>query len=216
MAGVRHHNNIVPASNGSGLAFFGPLRAGTTLKAVIVSTVTSEGVTGITDGHSNTWTEDVDTTVGAFRFEIWSAPNGTSGTTTAAVTWSAFTGSSKRVWLVEILSVGSLTDGASDTHDQAGAEDPLTLASLTSAGKGVALLVVATDTAHSFSSWSGDGVFLDMSGGTSSRAAYSIIDDGESLAPLLEVSATETGESLLMAFYDSGGGGGGETAHVFS
>jgi hypothetical protein len=75
--------------------------------------------------------------------------------------------------------------------------------------------MVVTDTAHSFSAWTGAGAYVDMQGGSSTRGAYSIISNGESIAPTMTNLATETGESLLMAFYDDGGGVGGEHSYVF-
>ncbi len=214
MAGARQYGTGVPASNGANVSYANNVRTGTKLYICTLSTVTSEGITGITDTHGNTWSEEIDSTIGACRIEIWSASNGTSGANAVATTWSAFTASSKRIWLVEVLPLGSMSAGASDTHDQAGAEDPMTLASITSGGKGIALLVAFTDTSHSFSAWTGAGIFLDMGGGSTSRGAIAVIDNGESLAPTMDNTGTETGESLLMAFYDSGGSGGGEHAYV--
>ncbi len=214
MAGVRTFVTTSPASNGASNGTTYPAITGSRVYVCSLSTVTSEAITSISDTLGNTYAEDIDSTVGAFRFEIWSAANGSSGTNSPAVTYSAFTGSTKRLWIYEVVSVGALSAGASDTHDQTSAENPLTLASITAGGDGVAFLMVATDTAHNFSAWTGAGAYVDMSGGSSSRGAYSIISNGESIAPTMTNLATETGESLLMAFYDSGGGGG-EHSHVF-
>ncbi len=215
MAGVRSFVTTSPASNGANNSLTYPVLSGTRIYVCSLSTVTSEGITSIADTHGNTYTEDIDTTVGAFRFEIWSAANGTSGANQPAVTYSAFTSLTKRLWIYEVVSVGTLSAGASDTHDQASAQDPMTLASITAGGTGVAFLMVATDTAHTFTAWTGTGAYVDMQGGSSSRGAYSIISNGESIAPTMDNTGTETGESLIMAFYDSGGGAGGEHSHVF-
>jgi hypothetical protein len=219
MAGVRTFVTASPGSNGASIATTYPAITGSRIYVCSLSTVTSEAISSIADTLGNTYSEDIDSTVGAFRFEIWSAPNGSSGANSPAVTYSAFTAATKRLWIYEVVSVGTLSAGASDTHDQAAAQNPMTLASITSGGIGVAFLMVATDTAHTFSAWTGSGAYVDMQGGSSSRGAYAIISNGESIAPTMTNLATESGESLLMAFYDDGGGGpggGGETSHVFS
>lgn len=214
MAAVRQHRTEGSGSNPDTFVFTEDVRVGTALCVLVISTVTTEGVTGITDDDSNTWTEAFDQVVGAVRFEIWRAPSGATGALTLTVTWSAHT-VAKRIWQIETFIQGTLSNGSSDTHEVAVAEDPLTLASLTAGGDGVAFCVLATDSAHTLTAWTGNPFWFDMSGGTAARAGYTVFENGESLAPTLDCSTTETGDSMLMEFLDSGGGGGGEHSHVF-
>lgn len=217
MAGVRQFINVLPAAGiPTTAAFSHNVNTGTRLVAVFFSSVTSESVSSLSDTLGNTWTERADVTVGAFRFEVWDAPSGSSGANTVSITFSAFTSLSKRVWLAEIAYVGTLSFGSSASFDQTVAQDPMTLATLTATDDGVAFVVLGTDTTYTFSSWDGPHFWQDMAGGGSSRAAYKIVVNGESLAPTLNATTTESGESLIAVYYDAASvGGSGETAYVF-
>lgn len=215
MARVRQFLNDASGANPDTFVFPANVVSGSVLFALINSSVTTEGVTSITDDDGNTWTEAFDTVVGSNRFEIWKAPSGASGSLTITITWSAHT-SAKRVHIVEVLKDGTLSNGNSDTHEVTVGEDPLTLASITASGNGVAFCMLTTDTAHTLTAWAGTPFFFDMGGGTATRAGFAETISGESVAPTLNVTTTETGDSIIMEFVDSGAaGGGGEHSFTF-
>lgn len=213
MAAVRQYRTEASGSNPDTFSFSHDVFAGSTLFLLSLSSVTTEAITGITDDDGNAWTEAFDQVVGAVRLEIWRAPSGAAGSLAVTVTWSAHT-AAKRIWQAEALSFGSLSNGSNDTHEVAVAEDPMTLASLTASGNGIAFWLLATDSAHTLTGWTGTPFVFDMGSGTAARAGFAVFKSGESLAATLNCSTTESGDSMVMEFLDSGGGGGG--AHSFA
>lgn len=203
-----------PTSNPETTAYPQNVIAASTLFLLSFSNVTSESITGITDTLSNTWAQVHDNTIGAFRLEIWKAPNtGGAGANTTSVTYSALTASSKRIWIVEVIGNATLSDGPSNTLDTVTPVDPLPCATLTVDTEGIAFTIVGTDSSYTFQQW--DDFWEDFGGGSTSRAAYKNINSvTTSLVPALNASTTESGESLTAAFYDSAAGAG-ESSHVF-
>lgn len=206
--------NFVIVTNPDDVAFPQNNVANSTLFMLSLSTVTSESITGITDTLSNTWAQVHDETIGSFRLEIWKAPNtGGAGANTATITYSAFTGGSKRVWLIEVIGNITLSNGPSNTLNTASPVDPLPGATLTVDTEGIAFCIIGTDSSYTFQEW--DDFWEDLGGGSTSRACYKNINSKTtSLVPALDASTTESGESLTAAFYDSPSGGG-EASSVF-
>lgn len=184
------------------------------------SNVTTEVVTGITDTRSSTYSQLFDITIDATRFELWSAPLGSSGANTVSVTYSAVTSASKRVWIWEGGDQGTVSAGPSNSANRTSGADPIQSATLTVDAVGVAFTVIRTDDAHVFSAWEDtSGQWIDMGGGSTSRAAFrSIGPSTPNLAPALNVSANETGDVATMAVYDQAAAGGGDVigARIFT
>ncbi len=200
------------------VAFPANVRASTAIFFCSLSTVTTESITGITDTRGNTYTEQLDITVGAFRFEIWTAPNPNAGANTVSPSYTATVGS-HRGWVIEIGDMGSFTIGSSASLDQTVAQDPMTLAALTSlTANGIALVVLATDTASTLAGYTdadGGPTWVNMGSGGSSHAAYRLVGPSTpNISPKADFSTTETGESVILAVASAASGGAASAAYV--
>jgi hypothetical protein len=214
MAAVRQHLTGT-INDGATQAYAFGVRAGSKLVYLSGNSNTGQSISTITDTQGNSWAQVDDVTVSSFRFERWEATAGSTGANTITANFNSFV-AAPRIWLAEVVGIGTLTAVSGTSFDQTSAQDPMTLATFTATGNGIYFVILATDSAHTFVGFLVHPVH-DMSGGSSTRGGWGVMQNTESLAPTIDFSTTESGESLICPYNDSGGvGGGGETAHVFS
>jgi hypothetical protein len=184
-----------------------PVVVGSTLVLLTTSRVSSEIVSTVTDTFSNPWVKGAGVVVGSFRLELWYAPSGTAGTNEVTITFSAHT-SNKRLWVLEFTGMGARTLGPTAVLDNTTAVDPFPCATVAMALSGIGLTVVEMDGTAFVSSI--NAPWVNIGGGLNSFAAYAIRAPGEvptTLAPIYDLTATGSGESLTGAIYDAQSGG---------
>jgi hypothetical protein len=184
------------------LAFGSNVTAGSELFMV---TVVADGLTptvsGVSDTLLNTWTVVAAANTTGYRIEVWKAPSPSGGANTVTTTFSGNAANTGSMAIFEFSGMGVTTNGASNTLSISVAEDPLTLATLTATGPGVAFTAVRMINGFTLSSF-GDS-FVDAGGSTRARVAYRILASGASLAPTMDNSTTEAGESLTTVVYEA-------------
>jgi hypothetical protein len=211
MASVRQH--LTGSINDGGTqAYAFNVRSGSKLVYLSANGNTGQSISSITDTQGNTWTEVDDVTVGSNRLERWQATAGSTGANTITANFNSFV-AAPRIWLAEVTGLGTLTAVAGTSFDQTSAQDPMTLATFTASGNGIYFVILVTDSAHSFVGFLVNPAY-DMSGGSTTRGGWGVMQNGESIAPTADFTTTESGESLICPYTDSGGGGGSEHAYV--
>jgi hypothetical protein len=213
MASVRQHLTGT-INDGATQAYAFGVRAGSKLVYLSGNSNTGQSISTITDTQGNSWAQVDDVTVSSFRFERWEATAGSTGANTITANFSGFV-AGPRIWLAEVVSLGTLTAVAGTSFDQTSAQDPMTLATFTATGNGIYFVILATDSAHTFVGFLVHPIF-DMSGGSSTRGGWGVMQNSESIAPTIDFTGTESGESLICPYNDSGGGGNSEHAYVMS
>jgi hypothetical protein len=204
---------VATTASPTALAYAQAPVSGSHLFMITAQTAASPAISGITDTLLNTWAARYTVTVGAFEFEVWSAPCPTGGANTATVTWAAGVPSG-RFWIGEIANGGgsvAFTNG--NSLDDTTSGNPVTVATLTTAGAAIVLSILRTDGATTFTEWADNSAQVGwaylLGNGTTNFAAWTLVGEATSVAPILRTPAT-TGESVTVAFsvtMPSSGGG---------
>lgn len=178
--------------------------AGNYLYVPIVVAGGSPTISSVTSTRSSALALKGQYTTATSNIEIWRGLITSSGSCTVTVTaGSTIPGNSTAV-VAEITHDGTPVDGPDNTLDQAVAADPFPLATLVTTSGGIIFALARIDSNFGISSV-GDSFAQLQTGSSLGRGMYlyRITTDGVSAAPDADCTATETGDSLTIAFYDA-------------
>lgn len=178
----------------------------------LMAVVGTATVSGVTSTRSAAFVKKGQYTTAGGNLEIWRAVATSSGACTVTVDMSALPTGGSTLVMCEIAHAGAPSDGPSNTLAAGAAADPLVMATLTTTAGGI-IFSFARLTSNFGVTSIGDGFSFLHSGSTLGRGLFihRTTSSGVSAAPTVDMTNTESADSLTIAFYDAAP----KTAFVF-